>query len=548
MVGEAGSPSRSDRSSELANTETAQARAGALAAYRAGDLAKAEAFCRGVLRTAADDFDALNLLGVIAARTGRPGEAAALLERALAQRPDSASIHNNLGQVLTRLERFDDALASFDRALRLRPEFAGAHYNRGLALQQARRFGSAVQAYERAIAIEPGFADAWVNRGVALEEMQQLEAALASFDRAIALRPDLAEAHLDRGNVLRRLGQVDRAIDAYDRVIALEPDRADAYVNKAQALLLRGDLPEGWALNEWRLRTERGAMRRRDLPQPRWLGQEPLRGRTILLYAEQGFGDTLQFCRYATLAAAAGARVLLEVPGPLVSLLASLEGVERVVAQGEALPEFDLHSPLMSLPLAFRTELASIPAPRAYLKADPAKARHWRDRLGPREARLRVGLVWSSGHHVGRPELWNVNECRNIDLDRLAALKNDRVEFVSLQKGEPAESDLARLRRARWNGPEIAEFGAQLRDFSDTAALAENLDLVISVDTSVAHLAGALGRPVWILNRFDTCWRWLMDREDSPWYPTARIYRQRRPGEWDGVVERLRVDLAALVA
>jgi hypothetical protein len=277
-----------------------------------------------------------------------------------------------------------------------------------------------------------------------------------------------------------------------------------------------------------------------------WLGDESLASKTILLYAEQGLGDTIQFCRYARSVADLGARVVMLVPGPLLGLLATLDGVAQLVKVGDPLPPFDFQCPLMSLPLAFRTELATIPAPHSYLRPDSGRTRRWKERLGER-LKPRVGLVWSGGFRPDQPELAEINARRNMDASLLAGLKDERIEFYSLQKGEPAASDLARLQAAHWGGPDIIDWTSELHDFSDTAALAANLDLVISVDTSMAHLAGALGRPVWILNRFDSCWRWLPGRVESPWYPTARIYTQQRSGDWAGVIEKVKADLGCFV-
>jgi hypothetical protein len=235
----------------------------------------------------------------------------------------------------------------------------------------------------------------------------------------------------------------------------------------------------------------------------------------------------------------------LEVPKQLRSLLAGLNGVSQVVVRGDALPAFDHHCPLMSLPLAFKTTLSSVPASVPYIETNPEKVRYWKEQLGDKR-KPRVGLVWSGGFRPDYPELWSVNNRRNIPLAKLAPFSRPDIDFYTLQKGQPAEAELADLKATNWAGPDLADFTELLNDFSDTAALIENLDLVISVDTSVAHLAGALGKPVWIMNRFDGCWRWLIDRVDSPWYPTARLYRQRSPGDWDGVVERITGDLAQL--
>jgi hypothetical protein len=278
---------------------------------------------------------------------------------------------------------------------------------------------------------------------------------------------------------------------------------------------------------------------------PFWRGEEALSGRTLLLHSEQGFGDILQFCRYAPLAARRGARVIVEVEADLAPLLRSLKDVDQVVVRGDPLPPFDLHCPMMSLPFAFATTLETIPAGTPYLFADPGKAAGWQARLGPR-ARPRVGLCWSSGVRPDQPELKAINGRRNLPLHKLAAFKDLEVDFVSLQKGQPAEGEFDTLDQGAWDGAPILNVAKDLTDFAETAALISALDLVVSVDTAIPHLAGALGKPVWVMNRFDPCWRWLQDRTDSPWYPTARLFRQPSLGDWDSVLAEVRAGLDSL--
>jgi hypothetical protein len=414
-------------------------------------------------------------------------------------------------------------------------------------LKDTRQFDAALASYDRAIAIEPQYAEAHTNRGVVLKELGRFEPALASHDQAIAITPDCAEAYSNRGVLLYELKRVDAALASYTEAIALRPDYARAYENRAYAFLLSGNFDQGWSDYEWRSKYDDGSscVQIDRFAQPLWLGEESIAGKTILLHGEQGLGDRIQFCRYATLVAARGATVILEAPGPLKDLFSHVEGVTRIVARGGALPHFDYQCPLLSLPLAFKTTLSTIPADVPYLKSSPEKIRYWGEVLGDK-TKLRVGLVWSGGFRPDQPELASVNGRRNIPLAQLAPLNHPGIEFYSLQKGQPAESELAGLIEGNWDGPPLIDFSDRLRDFSDTAALMEHLDLVISVDTSTAHLAGALGKPVWILNRFDTCWRWLLDRTDSPWYPTVSLYRQQSAGDWAGVVERVRADLLRL--
>ncbi|HUN24797.1 MAG TPA: tetratricopeptide repeat protein [Steroidobacteraceae bacterium] len=487
---------------------------------------------------------ALNNRGLILTDLGRFDAALASFDRATAILEGFAEGHFNRGVVYQKLRRPDLALASYERAIELRPDFADAHFNRGDALRLLGRIEEAAASYEAAVAANPAHVAALVNRGNLLKNQGRPEAALASYDRALALEPTDVEAHLNRGVLLHESNRLKEAIAAYDRALVLRPGFAAAIQYRGYARLATGDYETGWADLEARWRNEHGpiAGARRLFEQPLWLGQVALAGKRILLHGEQGLGDTLQFCRYAKSLADRGATVILEVPEPLVGLLGSLDGVAQLVPYGDLLPPFDLHCPLMSLPLAFRTTLSTIPACVPYLAADRRKVLEWSQRLGERR-RLRVGLVWSGGFRPQQPELWPVNRRRNIPLAKLAPLAHTDAQFFSLQKGDAAEAELAGLIAQGWNGPQLTDHSSLLTDFSDTAALVEQLDLVIAVDTSTAHLAGALGKPVWILNRFDSCWRWLLDRTDSPWYPTVRLYRQDRPGDWDSVVQRVRVDL-----
>ncbi len=409
------------------------------------------------------------------------------------------------------LERFEAALASYDRAIAIKADSAEAYSNRGVALDGLGRFDEALASCDRAIALSPSYAEAYTNRAVVLAELGRFEEALAGHDRAVALDPDRAEAHSNRGVLFYQLLQLDVALASYNKAIALKPDYAQAYENRAYALLLNGNLEAGWAEYEWRWKNERHA--RSVSPKhaaPLWLGKEGISGKTILIHGEQGMGDRIQFCRYVKWLADRGAKVILEAEPSLRTLLESLEGVSCLIERGRVLPDFDFHAPLLSLPLAFNTTLSTIPAQVPYLKSSADKIARWQERLGEK-TRPRVGLVWSGGFK----SLGSLSARRNIPLSKLAPLKHPEIEFYSLQKGNPAEAELAELTASGWDGPRIADLTADLRDFSDTAALIEQLDLVISVDTSTAHLAGALGKPLWILNRFDTCWRWLLDRTDT---------------------------------
>ena len=370
------------------------------------------------------------------------------------------------------------------------------------------------------------------NRGAALWARDCLDEAAALFRRAVQLRPDLAQAHNNLGATLRDLGRPDQALPCFRTAIALSPDYAMAHKNLAMVLLAQGVMPLGWQEYEWRWKLPAMAASLARFPQPQWRG-EPAAGRTLLAHAEQGLGDTVQFCRYATLAAARGLRVTVQAPRPLLRLLRTLPGVDRVVETGAPPPAADLHCPMLSLPLAFGATLATIPAPLGYLRADPAQAHAAGLRLNRSAAgKLRIGLAWA-----GNPAL-AADRRRSLRPEQLVPLSGLRAaHLVSLQRGSRPPPGLA-----------LADPMPDARDLADTAALIANLDLVISVDSVVAHLAAALGKPVWLLDRFDPCWRWLAGRSDSPWYPTLRIYRQSQPGDWPGVLARVVRDLNSLGA
>jgi tetratricopeptide (TPR) repeat protein len=612
--------------------------ASAVALYQQRKFAEAQAMCELVLGTNPKQFDAIHLLGVIAAHArnferavelfstaieinpadpapyGNRGnaqrslkqfdQALASYDQAIALKPDAAEAYANRGNVFGDLQQFEAALASYDLALRFKPTDAGAHFNRGNVLGKLRRVDAAIASYDQAIALRPGYVQAWYNRGIAHHECQQREAALVDFEKVIALKPDHAKAYSSRGLVLLELKQSEAAIESYDQAIRLNPNDAQTYYNrgtallainqleaavasydqaiainpnhdsaysnrgtalnalgkldaaiaswdraislypefkealwnKGLALLLNGDFEQGWPLYEWRLKNPQLDVRIVDSVAPRWSGIEPLEGRSILLYSEQGYGDTIQFIRYARLVAERGARVIASVPHALMRLCAEVDGVSDVIALGSVLPEIDFQCSLMSLPLAFGTTLSSIPSQSAYLKCDSHHVDAWNTRLGPK-TKPRVGIVWSgSAGHVN-------DRNRSLTLTALTRFlpQGNGIQIFSLQR-ELRDVDQAVLNAH----PEITHFGDALVDFTDTAALCQLMDVVISVDTSVAHLSGALGKPTWILLPFVPDWRWLLDRDDSPWYPMTKLYRQNDDRQWSGVLERVKTDLLKL--
>ncbi len=472
---------------------------------------------------------------------GRLEEAWGPVNQALAAAPRNAVAFQLRGLILAQIGQLEPAVEDFAQAAALNPSDPSAHNNLANALRLLGRSAESLAASERALALAPGLLDAALNRANALLDLGRAEEALAGYEAILLRQPQFANAHSNRGLALRALGRTAEAAEAFDTAMALDPEEHQIRVNAGHARLALGELETGFALVEARWRHPRMAayLTESGYERPFWRGEESVEGRTLLLRSEQGYGDIFQFCRYAALAADRGARVLIEVEAPAVALMRGLKGVEAVIQYGQPLPPFDLHCPVMSLPHAFRTSLDTIPGDTPYLEADPARVEAWARRLGPRK-RPRVGLVWSSGVRPDQPELAAANGRRNLPLDALKALKGLNVDFYSLQKGEPAESAFAALDQSAWGGPEIENLGPELKDWADTAAVIAALDLVVSVDTATAHLAGALGRPVWIMNRFDPCWRWLETRTDSPWYPTARLFRQPAMGDWDSVVAEVR--------
>ncbi|HEY1475805.1 MAG TPA: tetratricopeptide repeat-containing glycosyltransferase family protein [Pseudolabrys sp.] len=506
----------------------------AVSAYHAGKFDDAEQILQQIVAVQADHFDALHVLAVVQTAQRKNELALANYGRALAVQPNHADALSNRGNALMALDRFDAALASYDRALVARPDFAEALCNRGHALEKLGRLDEALTSYNRALALQADFVEALYNRGNALKALKRYDEALASYGRAIALRPGHADAHNNRGQALRELMRYEEALACYDRAIALQPQHVMAHCNAAALRLLLGDFGRGLPDYEWRWLKQSVLTANRLFRQPVWRG-EPAAGKTILLRSEQGLGDTIQFCRYVPLVAAAGARVILEVQEPLRALMSGL-GAAQVIAKGNRLPDFDIHCPLLSLPLAFGTRLETIPSTQAYLAAPARQAMEWQARLAATR-RPRIGLAWS-----GRPEHERDRE-RSIGLRALLPLLETGATIVSLQKEVRAE-DAAVLKE---HG-DILRFGEALADFSDTTGLMSQLDLIVAVDTSVAHLAGALAKPVWILVTHVPDWRWLLGRDYSPWYPTARLFRQDSTCTWDGAIARVHAAARKFVA
>jgi len=464
-------------------------------------------------------------------------------------KPDFLSGLLNLGQLLSDQEQYEEALTYLNRALALDSKTPAIYNNLGVTLERMGKFSNAHEYFSKAIQLNPQFTEALLNCGVVLEKLGKLDQAITYYDQIIAANDKNAAAYFNRATCYERLQKLDDAISDYGRVILLEPKKEiDALWNRSLAMLCKGDYEKGWAEYENRLRLDQAQnfYDTRRLEKFNWNGDpRVVQGKRLLVRAEQGLGDTLQFCRYVKQLSAMGAKVTLRVQKPLISVLEGLSGLSSLNSDADAYPEFDYYCNLMSLPLLLKTTINSIPNETPYLKADLEKVMKWSDRLG-HKVNKRVGLVWSGGFRPDRPDLWLLNRRRNIELINLIGLKTEGIEFHSLQKGEMPEAELVVQHLQNWDGPKIVNHSDCLDDFSETAALLENLDLLISVDTSTAHLAGALGKPVWLLNRFDTCWRWFLHRSDSPWYPTFRIFRQKSYDDWSPVVDEVKKALNEL--
>ena len=487
-------------------TNAAEALASAFQHFKSGELGEAEALCRKIIAAQPQQADALHLLGVIAHQTGHYEPAVKLLGRAIAINGAAAQYHNNLGNSLLALKRRAEAMQGYRRAVEIDPSMAIAQYGLGLLEYGNKDYAGAAKSFRAAVAHAPNMAQAHAYLANALFQMGSLEEAIDSYRRAIALDPNDAVAYSNLGLALQDLGSLDEGIEYCRRAIALKPDFPAGHNHLGLALLLKGDFAAGLPHHEWRFQVRGLRIGGRRFERPAWRG-EPLNGARILLHSEQGAGDTLQFLRYAPLVAARGGRVIVEVPRELKRIAMSVKGVEQVNSAGEALPAFDQHCPLLSLPLAFGTTVATIPGDTPYLAAPELLVAEWRARLAS-GASPRVGLIWA-----GSPD-HRCDRARSIALATLAPLAATGATFYSLQKGPAAAQT-----KSPPPGLVLHELGAPLGDFADTAAAMSALDLVISVDTSPAHLAGAIGKPVWLLLAHAPDWRWLLDREDIPGTP-----------------------------
>jgi tetratricopeptide (TPR) repeat protein len=431
--------------------------------------------------------------------------------------------------------RYEEAIISCQKIIDIDPSFAQAHCNLGCALKQVGSYREAIESFNRAIALDAQFADAFLNRGNAFRGLKLYEEALSSYGEALELKPDLAEAWFGRGSTLSSVRRYDEAFECLHEAQRTTPEFYDAHFMEAVYRLLLGDYERGWKKYEARWGSTLSDAGKRRYSQPLWLGDSSIAKKTILLHAEQGLGDTIMASRYVPLVSALGAKVILVVPPSLKVLLRSLEGVSTLIEVGETIPDFDLQCPLMSLPLAFKTRLDTIPAVVPYLTADVETIRKWKSRLDGNE--FKVGVAWA-----GNPSFRDDRE-RSILLKNIFPLFGvPGVKFFSIQKDlRPGDEEILNA------NPQLVHLGSETAGFHDDAGVMMSLDLIISSDTAVVHLAGALARPVWVLLSYNPEWRWMLERNDSPWYPTARLFRQKKDGDWvsviDSVCEELKREL-----
>ncbi len=537
----------------------------AIGLHRAGRLPEARRCYLCILAVDPQHFEALQLLATLHSQAGHHEEAAVLFEQAIQIDDARPELFNNRGNALKELKRFDEALASYDVAIRLKPDYAEAYFNRGNVLKEIERFDAALISYSDAMRIKADYVEALKNQGVTLQKMERFEESFATFARALCLKPDDAEVINNMGTALQTLGRHDQAIRHYEFAITINPEYSDAFYNRgislhrtkriqealssyqeaarlkpadtnthwnqSLALMLLGDLREGWRFYESRLKKYDMKAEYYDGPELAWRGQTDIQGKRLFIHAEQGLGDIIQFARYLARLDVFGTEVIFQAPPSLMSVMSTLRTQATIISTDDSLPPFDAYCPLMSLPYVFKTSLNSIPAETPYLFADEDKFVSCMARLGHKRA-FRVGVVWSgSARHSN-------DSSRSLPLKELVPLLDLPIEWHALQQ-EYRATDLKTLEGLS----SIHRHESHLHDFSDTAALVACMDLVISVDTSVAHLAGAMNKPVWVLLPHVPDFRWLLERQDSPWYPSARLFRQQRPGDWASIVGELRNEL-----
>ena len=539
--------------------------------HQNGNLKDAENLYRDILKLNNFHIGANTMLGSLLIQTDRNIEGVKLLKISLSQDDRQFFAHNLLGIGFFKINKHKEAFKSLTKAIKLKPDYIDAHFNLGNVQKKLLKFQDAIISYTNCISLDINYCNAYVNRaniylenikdfdkalfdyqkanklssnpyilfnyGNALKELRRLDEALHVYEKSIELKPDYAEAYNNRGNALKDLKRFDDAFISYDRAIQIKPDYAEAIFNKSILKLLLGEYKEGWQLYESRKDKEDSKNQYPKFQASLWLGNVSIKDKILLVHSEQGLGDSIQFCRYLPiLKSFKPKKIIFHVEKLLLSLLSSMDNEITFLEKNRALPSFDYYCPLMSLPLALKSTLETIPANIPYLKADNVKNKHWQEKLG-KQTKPRIGLVWSgSTKHKN-------DHNRSLKLQQLSSLLKLPFEFHSLQK-DIRDGDKKTLKAYK----NIDQHHKDLDDFSDTAALVNQMDLIISVDTSVAHLAGALGKKVWILLPFIVDYRWLLDRDDSPWYPTAKLFRQSQIGDWNSVIQQLISELNILIS
>ena len=476
-----------------------------------------------------DYSEALCNLGNVLQEQGKPDEAIANFRQVIEIKPDYVEAYCNLGNALKEQDKLDEAVTIYNRAIAVNPQYANVHYNLGNALREQNRPDEAIVSYSRAIEIKQDYAEAYCNLGNVFQEQGKLDEAVERYRQAIEFKPNYALAHNNLGTMLQGLGQFDEAITSYDQAIEIKQDYAEAHMNRSLILLLTKNFQKGWSEYEWRLRTKIHSLR--DFNQPKWDGS-PLGGKSILVHAEQGLGDNIQFVRYLPMVKAKGGNVIFECQKDLFHLLKSCSGFDEIIEQiphSKPSVQFDLQVPLLSLPGIFDTKLDTIPSDAPYISVDSNLVTQWCTRLGHNNT-YKIGIVWA-----GSPtnKLGRNRTCSLSDFAPIAEIPD--LTFYSLQKG-PASLEANNPPK----GMKIINLENELNNFTDTAAVIANLDLVISVDTAVVHLAGAIGKPVWTLLHFVPTWRWLLKRDDTPWYPGMRLFRQTQLNDWTGAFKQVK--------
>jgi tetratricopeptide (TPR) repeat protein len=528
-----------------------------------------------LLKKQPNDFNVLQVLGALYSQTKQPAKAVDALSRALEINPNFVEAYYNRSIALNELGLLQEALVGYDKAISINSNYADAHFNRGNVLNELGRLEEALESYDKAISIKADYAEAYSNRGIALQRCERLEEALADYDKAISIKADYAEAYSNRGTVFKELGRLEEALESYDKAISIKADYAEAYSNRGITLkelgrleeallshhkavdikpdyaeaswnlslcnLLMGNFQDGWQGYEWGWKNNQRGTKRNFL-QPLWLGGESLKDKTILIWAEQGVGDVIQFCRYLSIVRSVGCRVIFEVPKKLIPLMRGLTSFDELIEQGKPLPLFNYHCPLMSLPLAFKTDISTIPQSNKYLDVQLNRLNEIKQEIALKNP-MKKPLIGISWHSIAKA----TGISRSIELKQLIeSLSLEQVQYVNLQYGDTAR-EIEEIRSAF--GVEIAQSSVNNHDdIVGLSALIDACEVIVSIDNTTVHLAGALGKPTLVLLPFASEWRWLLDRDDSPWYQSIKLYRQERMGDWSEVLSRVKTDLQTKLA